>query len=202
MNEKYQGYKKCFVDVETTGTDRKLHNIFQLSGAILDKDDNILERFDFRFCPISLEHTDAGALEKTGMTIEKLKALPMSAPEAYAKFIEVLERHCNRYDKTDKMQMVAYNSTFDSDFLREFFAKNNDNYFGSWFWSPAICIMQWAAMFLIDVRGALCNFRLETLCQSAGFGWDEEKAHDAEYDIDMTIKLFKFLRENTKVLGE
>jgi exonuclease I len=57
-------------------------------------------------------------------------------------------------------------------------------------------------MFLIDVRGALPNFKLETLCQSAGLGWDPARAHDAQYDITQTIKLYKYLRENTRILGQ
>lgn len=202
MSKEYPGYKKCFIDTETTGTDRKLHELFQISGAITDNQDKILERFDFRFRPLSVEHAEAGALEKTGMTVEKLQALPMSATQAYEELLALFGRHCNKFDKADKMQMIAYNSTFDSDFIREFFTKNGDNYFGSWFWSPAICVMQAAAMFLIDVRGALPNFRLETLCQSAGFAWDESKAHDASYDIDMTMKLYAYLREHTRILGE
>lgn len=202
MSDKYPGYKKCFIDSETTGTDRKLHELFQISGAITDIHDKVLERFDFRFRPLSLEHAEPGALEKTGMTVEKLESLPMTAHQAYDQFTALLGRHCNKFDKTDKMQMIAYNAVFDSDFLREFFTKNGDNYFGSWFWSPAICVMQWAAMFLIDHRGALPNFKLETLCQSAGFEWDASRAHDAAFDIDMTMKLYRFLRENTHCLGE
>jgi DNA polymerase-3 subunit epsilon len=199
---KYNGYKKCFIDVETTGTDRKLHNIFQISGAITDEKDNILERFDYRFRPLSIEHYEDGALEQTGMTIQKLVELPMSAGEAYNAFTTLLGKFCNKYNRLDKYQMIAYNSSFDSDFLREFFSKHNDNYIGSWFFTPALCLMQATAWFLIDHRAALPNFKLGTLCQAAGLGWDEKSAHDASYDIDQSIKLYKYIRENTKVLCE
>jgi DNA polymerase-3 subunit epsilon len=198
---KYDGYFKCFVDTETTGTDRKLNHLFQISGAIADKNDKVLERFDFKFMPFSLEHVSEEALEKTGMSIAKLCELG-DPRKAYRDFVALLGKYCNKYDKTDKMQMIAYNANFDSEFLREFFTLNNDNYFGSWFWNPAVCVMQSAAMFLINVRGALPNFKLETLCQSAGLGWDEKRAHDAQYDITQTIKLYKYLRDNTRILGE
>lgn len=196
----YPGYKYCFIDIETTGTDRKLHNIFQISGAITGPNLTILERFDFRFCPISLEHIEDSASEITGMTREKLKALPMSALEAYNGLCKVLGRHCNKFDKKDKLQMVAYNAPFDSDFLREFFAKNGDVYFGSWFWTPPICVMQAAAWLVQRVRGALVNFKLGTLCQSAGIKWNDDDAHDALYDIKKTIELFKYIRDFTPSL--
>jgi len=198
----YNGYKKCFIDVETTGTDRKLNHIFQISGAITDTKENILEEFDFRFQPVSVLNVEESALEKTGMTSEKLRNFPMTSGGAYNEFTKLLGRHCNKFDKKDKMQFVAYNAKFDDDFMREFFNHMGDNYYGSWFWSPPICVMQMAAFFLIDHRGALPNFQLGTLCKAAEIGWDETKAHDAQYDIHQTIALYKYLKEHLKSLGQ
>jgi DNA polymerase III alpha subunit (gram-positive type) len=198
----YPGYIKCIIDTETTGTDRKINEIWQISGCLRANDGRILEWFDYKFRPLSLEGLTDEALEKTNMTREKLMSFEMSAREAYEAFVAMLGRHCNKFDKKDKMQLVAYNAGFDSEFLREFFAKMGDNYFGSWFFNPAICVMQAMAMFLLDHRGALPNFKLETLCQSAGLGWDETKAHDALYDVHQTARLFDYVRENTRILGE
>ena len=188
-------HKIVFIDTETTGVDSKLHDVFQLSGIITDPDLNVLEKFDFTFQPFSLEHIDAGASEKTGMSREKLENLEMSAAAAYQEFVKILSRHCNKYDKTDKMQMVAYNASFDSEFIREFFTKNGDNYFGSWFWAPAICVMQAAAWFTQRVRGALPNFKLETVCKSAGIKFEESKAHNSLYDVEKTLELFKYIKD-------
>ena len=202
MSTKYPGYKKCVVDTETTGVDRDKHNVWQIAGSILDNKDNVLESFDFKFQPFSFDHIEESAVEKSNIDEKYLRELPMTNAQGYSAFIEVLERHVNRFDKKDKMQMIAYNAGFDSDFIRKLFADNGDNYFGSWFWHPPICVMQLAASFLIDVRGAIRDFQLSTLCECAGFKWDESKAHDAGYDIDMTLKLYKYLRENTFKLGE
>jgi len=201
MNDnEYNGYRYCIIDCETTGLDRKLNNIFQLSGIITDPDLNILEKFDFRFQPFSLEHIDPGSTEKTGMTLEKLEALEMTAPQAYVGFIEVLSRHCNKFNKADKLHFVAYNAQFDADFIREFFSKNDDNYFGPWFWTPPICVMQATAYFAQRVRGAFPNFKLGTICKCAGLGWDESAAHDALYDVEKTLELFKYLKDYTPTL--
>lgn len=202
MSKEYPGYTKCFIDVETTGVDRKLNEIWQISGAIVDRTDKVLERFDFKFMPFSLEHASDEALAHSGMTVAKLCELSGDPRKVYESLLEIFGKYCNKFDKNDKMQLIAYNSGFDSEFLREFWAKNNDNYFGSWFWTPAVCVMQMSAAFLIDVRGALPNFKLGTLCQSAGLGWDDSKAHDAAYDINQTIRLYNFLRDNTLKLGE
>jgi len=194
MNE-YPGYKCAFIDTETTGLDRHNHNIFQLSGIITDPDLNVLEKFNFKFQPFDIDNFEQEAIDRTGVNKEDLRNLEMIAPEAYQEFIKVLSRHCNKYDKTDKLQMIAYNSVFDSDFLREFFIKNGDNYYGSYFWNPAICVYQASAWFAMRVRGAFTNFKLKTLCVSAGIKWDDDKAHDAMYDVEQTLELFKYIKE-------
>lgn len=192
---KYPGYKYCFIDVETTGTDRLHHNIFQISGRVTDPELNTLEDFNFLFCPASVEYVDSGALEKTRMTIDTLSHLPMSSTQAYSSFVEMCGRHVSKFDKTDKMHFVAYNAVFDCDFMRQFFQINGDSYFGSWFWNPPICVMQASAWLTQRVRGALPNFKLGTVCAAAGIGWDESKAHDAEYDIEKTVELFRYVTE-------
>jgi len=196
----YTGYKHFFLDVETTGTDRLLHNIFQVSGILTDENYNILEECDLRFRPFSLEHVEQGALDKTGMTLDSLNEPEMDSSAAYVKFSELLSRHCNKFDKKDKIHFVAYNASFDADFIRAWFAKHGDNYFGSWFWNPPICVMQAAAWMTQRVRGALPNFQLGTLCQCAELGWDETQAHDARYDILKTLELFHYIKANVPTL--
>lgn len=196
MNE-YNGYKYCFIDVETTGTDRVRNHVFQVSGRVTTPDLEILESFDFVFRPHSLEHVESGALEKTRMTVEDLAALPMSSSVAYSQFVEMLGRHVAKFDKKDKMHFVAYNAGFDSDFMRAWFGVNGDSYFGSWFWHPPICVMQAAAWLTQRVRGALPDFKLGTVCRAAELGWDENQAHNADYDIEKTMQLFRYLNEYT-----
>lgn len=198
--DNYNGYKYCFIDTETTGTDVKQNHIFQISARITDSDLNTLEKINLTFRPHSLEHTEAGALEKTKMSLDHLNALPMHSGEAYCEFINMCSRHVQKFNKKDKMHFVAYNAAFDSDFMRQWFYINGDSYFGSWFWNPPICVMQSAAWFTQRVRGALLNFQLGTVCNAAGLGWDETAAHNADYDVGKTVELFRYLTENNPKL--
>jgi DNA polymerase III alpha subunit (gram-positive type) len=191
----YNGYKHFFLDVETTGTDRALHNIFQISGILTDENYNILEECNLMFRPYSLEHWEQGALDKTGMTLDDLAHLECTSEDAYIQLSQLLSRHCNKFDKKDKIHFVAYNAAFDADFIRAWFAKHGDNYFGSWFWHPQICVMGMMTWLTQRVRGALPNFKLSTLCQCAEIEWDESKAHDAKYDIKKTMELFMYAKE-------
>lgn len=189
--------KYCFVDVETTGLDKVLHNIFQLSAIITDDKLKILDEVALSFRPHDLSRVSVEALEKTKLSLEEISGYELSSKDAYDRFIEFLSQHCDRYNKDDKLYMVAYNAPFDSDFLREFFAKHDDQYFGSWFWTPPLCVMQLAAWTLLqgNLRPKMPNFKLSTLCQVAEIPWDEASSHDAQYDNHATIKLLRAVRK-------
>lgn len=194
MNNKYNGYKLCFIDVETTGTDPKRHNIFQLSARITDSTaETVVDKIDLTFAPHSLDEYEEGALAKTGYSLDDMSKLSLSSEDAYTKFIAFCDDHVSRFDKKDKMHFVAYNAQFDSNFVREWFSKNGNSYYGSYFWNPPLCVMIGAAWLTQRVRGALPDFKLGTLCQSAELGWDETLAHDASYDINKTIELYRYL---------
>lgn len=184
--------KYAFADTETTGLDREKHNIWQFAMQIVDAGDvrTVLDELDLKFRPFSMEYCEDAAFAKCGITREYLEKLPMSSQEAFDTIIAFLAKHCNRYDKKNKLQLVAYNAAFDSDFIRAFFKKHNDDYYGSWFWTPSLCVMQGAAFRLKEHRDSFPNFQLGTLCKAASLPWDETKAHDALYDIRQTRELF------------
>ena len=87
--------KIMWLDVETTGLNREKCDIIQLSGIIVI-DGEEKERFNFRCQPIHYENIDPTSFEKTGMTIEKLKELPLPQ-EMYINFVNLFttERNIN-----------------------------------------------------------------------------------------------------------
>lgn len=186
-----------FIDTETTGAgSEKKCSIWQITLIITDELLNEIDRINLKFRPREGCVLEEGALEKTGMSVEKFRALAMTYDEAYTVLVSFLEKHIDRFNKTDKLQFVAYNAQFDSRFMRQFFIDNNDNYYGSWFFHPPICLMMQAAWMTRKVRDKWAsNFRLESLCKAAGIEFDEEKAHDALYDVEKTIELYKYFDE-------
>ena len=92
------------------------------------------------------------------------------------------------------MYLVGYNNaSFDNQFFRAFFTQNRDNYFGSWFWADTLDVMVLASNFLRDRRHEMENFQLKTVAKFLGVEVDETKLHDAEYDIYLTIEIFKIV---------
>lgn len=183
--------KSIYLDVETTGVPCPESGLIQLSGAI-EQDGEIQEEFDFRIKPFPGDAVCDEALSITGVTREELASF--EAPEeCFEKFINTLGKYVDRYNKNDKLHIVAYNALFDVQHLRAWFEKNGDKYFGSWFWHPAIDVMNMAALALAPRRSTLENFKLLTVARFAGIEFDENLGHDALYDVHITRRLFRCL---------
>ncbi len=183
--------KLAYIDVETTGIPHPESGLIQLAG-IIEVDDEVVDRFDFKIQPFPTDIISDEALEVNGVSREDLKNFD-SPVQAFKKFIEVLENHVDRYDKEDKFHFVGYNASFDANHLRAWFKKNDDNYFGSWFWNPPLDAMTFAAVGLMRRRRELPDFKLTTVAQSLGIEVEEADAHDAVYDVNITRQIFRML---------
>ena len=109
----------------------------------------------------------------------------------YRDFTSLLGLYVDRYDRAKKFHFIGYNAMFDSNHLRAWFKKNNDKYYGSWFYFPPIDVMGMAAVQLITRRAGMQDFKLLTVAEELGLKVDEEKMHDARYDIALTRAMFK-----------
>lgn len=181
--------KLLFFDLETTGTQSDKHGIHQLSGAVV-LDGEVKEKFDFRVKPHPNAVIEQAALDVAGVTVEQVMAYPPMA-EVYNKFIDILSKYVDRYNKYDKFFLVGYNNApFDNQFLRAWFAHNGDKYFGSWFWSNSLDVMVLATPFLAESRAQMVNFKQGTVAKALGIPVDDTKLHDALYDIEVCMAIY------------
>ncbi|MBS4056547.1 MAG: 3'-5' exonuclease [Bacteroidales bacterium] len=181
--------KILFFDVETTGLDYKIHGIHQL-GGILEVNGNVVDKFGFRIKPAENLKIDESALKVSGITLEDLLSYP-SESEVYKRLIAILSKYIDKYDKQDKAFLAGWNNAaFDNAFLRAFFERNNDQYFGSWFWSNPLDVMVSATQHLLEQRAKLPNFKLVTVAERLLGSIDPLMLHDANYDIELTRNIF------------
>ena len=178
--------KKLFVDVETTGLDPKRCGIWEI-GCILEIDGKVKEKFVWKMNPGKVE-IDQSAIDKSGITREELDKFD-SQEEVFKDFVIFLSDYCDRFNKTDKIFFIGYNSKFDESFVREWFIRNKDNYYGSYFYSNSIDIMTLCSFVTMKLRNEVTNYKLETMCKL--FDVELINAHKAEDDIKATYELFK-----------
>ena len=194
--------KLVFIDVETTGVNPGRNGLTQVSGCI-QIDDAIKESFDFFVRPFPQDEIEDAALEVTG--IDRRQLLPPDDPEflavpgqdfcdphdIYARLQVMFGRYVDQYNKTDKFQFIGYNAhSFDMPFMRSFWEKNGDRFFGSWFWYPCLDVMLIWAQLLQLKRPQLKDFKLATVAQHCGIEVDVTRLHDSQYDIELTRELW------------
>jgi len=185
--------KILFFDLETTGTKFWKNGIHQISGAIVI-DGIIKERFNYRVRPNVSAHIEDEALNVAGVTREQILSYPPMI-EVYKNIINMLSKYVDKYNKKDKFHLAGYNNAhFDNPFFRAFFVQNGDEYFGSWFWSDSIDCMVLASNKLKNIRSEMKDFKQSTVAKQLGIDVDESKLHDAEYDIDICIQIYKIVK--------
>ena len=183
--------KTIYVDVETSGLDAQNDQITELAAVY--EDDNGKKSVFNMYCKLPEGKTlDPKVIEITGITDEMLKAKGVSEKKLYTEFIAWIRKLINPYDKKDKAIFSAYNAAFDCLFLRELFKRNDDNYFGSWFYSCVLDVMATVAIAKqLGVFPDLVNYKLKTVADYMGVKL--EKAHSALHDIQATIHVHKTL---------
>lgn len=162
--------KRIFIDLETTGLDSKNDQI-----------------------------TEFGYIYKVGKVVKDRGLIKVPDGESvYPGVINLLNKFVDRFNKEDKMYFLAYNAHFDTEFMRELFLKHNNKFFGSYFYTPSIDIMQIVADRMMSNKVRPENFKLSTICKYYGIPVEENKLHNAAYDIDITHKLYTKLKAKKK----
>ena len=168
------------------------NGIHQISGAVV-VDGVVREKFDFRVKPNPKAVIEDEALEIGGVSREEIEQYDdMSV--VYKKLLKILGRHVDRFNRADKFHLVGYNNaSFDNPFFRAFFSQNGDMFFGSWFWSDSHDVMVLASRYLMAERGLMKDFKLKTVAAYLGVDVDESRLHDAQYDIYLTMEIYKIV---------
>lgn len=176
-------------DLETTGVKFWRNGIHQI-GGIVDIDGQEVERFDIRLAPNPAATIEQEALDVAGVTLEQVQSYqPME--DGYRQLVGILSKYVNKFDKRDKMYLVGYNNAgFDNSFLRALFQQCGDKYFGSWFYPNCMDVYVMVTPFLMGVRNDMENFKLMTVARTMGIEINEDKLHDATYDIELTRDIF------------
>jgi DNA polymerase-3 subunit epsilon len=190
--------KLFFFDLETTGVKYWKNGIHQISGAI-EIDGEIKERFNFNVKPFKQALIEDEALAVAGISRNDLDQYS-EFEKVYCEIITMLSKYVDKYDRTDKFFLVGYNNaSFDNAFFRAFFVQNNDNYFGSWFWSSPIDVFVLASQHLMEDRHTMMDFKLKTVAKHLGIEIDESRLHEAQYDIDLTRQIYSLITKSQLV---
>lgn len=185
--------KAFYFDVETTGLDKTKAGLTQLA-AIVVIDGVEVDSISLDINPASYNREveiSPEALAVTNKSLEDLANYPLSADQ-FRVFINFLDKHINKFDKTDKFVPIGYNSQFDMGFMQEWFIDNGHAYFGSYFQYKDVDVFALVKhlAFLGHINST--NHKLGTICDIYGVDLGDN-AHDAIADIRATRNLYQVL---------
>jgi DNA polymerase III subunit epsilon len=180
--------KVMYLDTETTGVDPKINDIVQLA-AIIEIDGREMETFKMNCHPFDWNAVEDKALEVNRITREDLETFPAPV-QMHTALTKVLGKYVNKYDRMDKLTIAGQKADFDAGFLREFFFKNGDQYYGSWFNYRHVDLLAVVRFLRYAGRLKIENDKLTTVAEYFGVALD---AHDALEDIRATRELIKIL---------
>lgn len=156
--------KYFFYDLETTGLHYETDKIHQI-GVIIYSNGKILEKANIKF-----------GVQEIG----------------FKSLISLLDRHVDKFNKSDKFHLAGWNIMgFDNNFLRTFFDRNGNKFFGSYFYSDCIDVMPLASNYLRNKRSTMEDFKLGIVAKKLGIKVDDSKLHDALYDTEITRQIYK-----------
>ena len=188
--------KILWLDLETTGTDSRVNSITEIAAIYKDLDNPETEDIFHEYVHYASYPDDYDEVAKiTGLTPEILAAKGITEKQCYQRFITYLTDKVNRFDRGDKIIIAGFNvKSFDSQFIRQLWNRNDDRYFGSYFESICIDVMSTVAEAKLDGKIAgIPNNKLSTVCQFFGI---EFEAHSALADVKATIELYETIKKS------
>ena len=184
LNERFRGYLPVVVDLETGGFDKEVNPLLEVACSFLSWDGDALavgELHNWHIEPYAGAVIDPASLRVTGIDLEDPDRAAHDEKAALGEFFKLVRKEmklagCNR------AIMVAHNASFDQGFLnaaclRTGIKRNPFHPFSS---------LDTATLAAV----AYGHTVLSEACNRAGIPFDNQRAHNAEYDTERTAQLF------------
>ncbi len=182
--------KLLFIDLESTGKNVNTAGVLEIGGMVVI-DNLIVEEFSIEMRPFLNDVIEEEALRINKVKKEEihLRQIPTAA---FGQFLDIIDRHVNRFDKLDKFSLVGWNiSRYDSELLRRFFEKNGHLNFNSYFHVGPIDLFCLISYSLKEHRHLLPNMKLGTVCEFLKIDVDQKQTHNALYDSKLCWEIYK-----------
>lgn len=185
MAERFRGFLPVVVDVETGGFNAKTDALLEVAAVLLDFDDNGLlgrtETIRFHVKPFEGANLDPASLAVNGIDPDHPLRPAIDERDALQRvFREV--RRAVRESRCNRAILVGHNAAFDLGFLNEAIErtsiKRNPFHPFSCFDTATLCGV------------AFGQTVLSRAATAAGIAFDEDSAHSAAYDAEITADIF------------
>ena len=185
MANRFRGFLPVVVDVETGGFNARTDALLEIAAVFVDYGDGGIltrgETFRYHVKPFEGANMDPASLAINGIDPDHPLRPAIDERDALQRvFREV--RRVARENKCNRAILVGHNAAFDLAFVNEAIErsaiKRDPFHPFSCFDTATLCGIAFGQTVLARAVAA------------AGFEWDEESAHSAAYDAEITADLF------------
>lgn len=185
MADRFRGFLPVVIDVETGGFNAKTDALLEIAAVLVEYGDGGIltrgETFRYHVKPFEGANMDPASLAINRIDPSHPLRPAIDERDALQRvFREV--RRAVRENRCQRAILVGHNAAFDLNFLNEAIErsaiKRNPFHPFSCFDTATLCGVAFGQTVLARAVAA------------AGFEWDEESAHSAAYDAEITADLF------------
>jgi ribonuclease T len=185
MAERFRGFLPVVVDVETGGFNSKTDALLEIAAVLLSADgDGTLSRVEthrYHVKPFEGANMEPASLAVNGIDPDHPLRPAIAEKEALQNVFREVRRAVREVGCTRAI-LVGHNASFDLGFLNEAILrseiKRNPFHPFSCFDTATLCGVAYGQTVL------------SRAVQAAGLPWDEESAHSAAYDAEVTADVF------------
>jgi len=185
LEKRFRGYLPVVVDIETAGFSAKKNALLEIAAVIVELNNQgelaITERYTTHVIPFKNAELDEAALKFNGIDPHHPFRMAIEEKDALELIFKPIKEAVKRNNCTRAI-LVGHNPAFDIAFLNAAIHRTQIKR------SP----FHPFSTFDTATLGGLAyqHTVLAKLAEAAGLPWDNEKAHSALYDAEMTAEVF------------
>jgi ribonuclease T len=185
LEKRFRGYLPVVVDIETAGFNARKNALLEIAAVIVELNPQgqlaITERYSTHVAPFKNSELDEAALKFNGIDPYHPFRMALEEKDALNLIFKPIKEATKRNNCTRAI-LVGHNPAFDIAFLNAAIQRTQIKR------SP----FHPFSTFDTATLGGLAYHHtvLAKVAEAAGLPWDNEKAHSALYDAEMTAEVF------------
>ena len=184
LKNRFRKYLPVVVDIETGGFDPELNAILEIAITLIEENDNkfvVGETHRHHIIPFKNSIIEKESLEFTKIKLDHPLRNASNENDALKDLFKIINKTKNKYE-CSRAILVGHNAHFDNSFLNAAIKRNN------------IKKTPFHKFSVIDTvsLGVLATGQtvLARVCEKLNINYDNDQAHSAAYDTQVTAEVF------------
>ncbi|WP_041771466.1 ribonuclease T [Psychromonas sp. CNPT3] len=196
LAKRFRGYYPVIIDIETSGLNSQTDAILEIAAIFPAMDEQgylySAQTIHFNVQPFEGANMDPKALEFTGIDPFNPLRGAIDEKEVLTEIFKLVRKH-QKINDCNRSILVAHNAAFDQGFINKASERCN---FKRIPFHPFVCFDTASMAGLMLGQTVLAK-----ACEQANIDYNNEEAHSALYDTQVTADLFFYMVNKLKALG-